>query len=476
MNSGSGSAGCAPKRDERIITLDVSARAAAGRYSLRPGVQLLALFLLLCGLCPAPSSAAPFRGGPLLLEVPPADAGPELGFASREEIVAGRWPATLLRKARNQLKTSQTVLLVGRTDPLGPRALNRSLGLQYAAEAARGLASALHVDLARFACASVGEEVRGPPGVTALAWSPPRPEGPKSTRATILEPSSAASPDRLWAFWDRGATQVVWGFEGPDGARTWQLDPSPGSASLVFPARASSTAVGARFPGGGVSVASTPVFQPQEDKGLDLRIEERRSWSARLAGRLTFQSSAPVVWACGIPYPVVGTPNDRFEVEVALRPDGCTAFFQGTDSEGRVQTGPPLALPAGEGRPPDLIAVLVWLANGADLNLHAWSGARHTQPQDPDDAFSSTAVPGVRLLFDGDETRPASVLLAIGADSLELDVQCHVDRGGAGTIAWLYLLSHPGDPLRERSRLVGPRFLSSHPLRSRWPAARWKEE
>jgi hypothetical protein len=435
--------------------------------------------LLLALALPASAGAAPspsFRGGPAVLDQIPAGRGDALGAVSVEEALKGKWPQELLGRLQANLAQGRAVLLVGHTDPVGPRALNRSLGLQYAAEASRRLARELGVDLSRFACASEGEEGPGKPGVTAFAL--PASVSPLAMqRVTLLEPvGTGASCGRLWGFWDQEGTGAEWALSGPEGETVWEADPGQAAVSVPCPPRASRAALGVAFPGEGPRVAGSDQPPAPEEPALALRLTGQGAWVAHLTGRLPSGWHNAVVWAGGVPYPVLPGQEGRFEADVVLMPAAGRAYAQALDPVGRLAVGPVLALPDGEGDPPGLIAVLVWEAGEADLDLHGWSGERHTHPQDPDAAFSQTAVPGARLLFDGDGGRPASALAASGVESLDLEAQCYSDLGGEGSRAWLYVLAHPGDPLRERRRVLGPRRLSGRAVEVRWPILSWKGE
>jgi hypothetical protein len=136
---------------------------------------------------------------------------------------------------------------------------------------------------------------------------------------------------------------------------------------------------------------------------------------------------------------------------------------------GRTAVGPTSPLPDGSGKPPNLLAVLVWEGAGVDLDLHAWEGSRHTHSQDSDATFSSTAVPETALLFDGGPDSRASALAVWGDRDPSVEVRCYSDMGGAGARALLFVVEHPGDPFASRYRIVGPRRLSERPLETRWP-------
>jgi hypothetical protein len=202
---------------------------------------------------------------------------------------------------------------------------------------------------------------------------------------------------------------------------------------------------------------------------LALRLEEIGPWSVRMTASVPDGYADAVLWCAGIPYAVAAAPAG-VAVRVALLPEGNEAYLQATSRGGGVAVGPILQLPDGFGDPPDLLAVLVWDGGDVDLDLHAWAGDRHTHPQDPDADFSSGAVPGTRLLFDGGTEARASALAAWRVPNLSLEVRCYSDFGRVGANALLFIAEHPGDPLTSRYRILGSRKLSERPLEARWPA------
>lgn len=443
---------------------------------MRHPSRVLALLVVLVAPVWAGAGPSAFRGGPEVLDRLPAGQPAALGAVSVEQALTGRWPGDLLTRLRAHLAKGGAVLLVGHTDPVGPRSLNRSLGLQYAAEASRRLARELGADLSRFACASEGEEGASRPGVVAFPWAGPTP-APAAERVTLLEPvGTGAAMGRLWGFWEPGGTDALWAVSGADGDAVWGADVARVLVSVACPPRATRVALGVAFPEGGPQVARSDQPLAREEPRLSVQLEGREAWVAHLRGKFPSGWTDAVVWAEGIPYPVEPGPEGRFETDVVLMPSAGRAYVQGLDRSGQLTVGPVLPLPEGEGDPPDLLAVLVWEAGQADLDLHGWSADRHTDPQDPDAAFSRTAVPGARLLFDGDGGQPASALEARGVEALELEAHCYSDLGGDGTRAWLYTVEYPGDPLRERRRVLGPRHLSGRAVEVRWPILSWKGE
>lgn len=132
--------------------------------------------LLAAALCAPPGALgapAGFHAGPAVLDAPPAPLGEPLAVAGADAALKGQWPADALGRLKGQLEGGGGLLLVGRTDPVGPRSLNRALGLQWAADAGRLLARALGAAPSQIACASRGEEDGNRPGVAVYPWTPP---------------------------------------------------------------------------------------------------------------------------------------------------------------------------------------------------------------------------------------------------------------------------------------------------------------
>lgn len=399
----------------------------------------------------------------------------ELGTLGFRDVLGGGWPSELAARVRQAAAEGRSVLLVGRTDAFGPRALNRSLGLQYAVQAARGASAALGLDLSVFSCASVGEEGLPEPGVEVFSWEAPPVRAVGSGRVTILEPAgNSASGGRFWSFWELGGAPVLWGAASAQGALVWELNRFASPVSLPLSAAATQAALGVWYPPGEAETASVEHPALRAEPSLRLRFEPLESWAVRLTGSVPAGYGDPTVWVCGIPYPAAQGADGHFTVDAALLGRNNRAFLQAVDPYGRAAFGPWVDLPDGEGTQPDALAVLVWEGKDTDLDLAAWSGTRRTDPQDPDGAFSPRAVPGVRLLFDGDGSRPASALYLRGGADLELEVNCYSDLGGTGSVAWLYVVFHPGDPLRQRGKVLGPRQLSGRAVELRWPALTWK--
>lgn len=419
----------------------------------------------------ASAGAEEFRGGPVVIPLPPAPSLERpLGFAPWGDVRAGRWPEGFAEGVRAALEREGGVLLVGRTDPVGPGALNDSLGLQYAVRAAALLAAASAREIWRFACASAGEDASGPSGVTAFAWAPPPAAGRSPSPVLVLDPA----PDlprgaRLWSLWREGGQAALWSFTAGEAEQVW--GPGPGSRQVFvsLPGRAEEAAVGAQYAGTGPAVVAVRPAPAREEPGLRLAVEEAEDGWARLGATVPEGFSMVQVWAAGVPYPVAPRAGGAAGVRVALLPGENRAYLQATDARGRVAVGPEVALPPLRGQPPVRLTVLVWEGDGVDLDLHAWSGPSHTHPQDPDAAFSARAAPHTRLLFDGDAAAPASALASWAPEEEDLEVWCYSDLSGAGARAWVYRIDRPDDRLEHRRTLHGPRRISANPLEARWP-------
>jgi len=417
----------------------------------------------------APAAAQEFRRGPSILAGEPP-AGAAVATVRWEEVRSGRWPDGFLPAVEKALGEAGGVLFVGHTDPVGPSALNESLGLQYAVRTAQLVHRALGGETWRLACLSAGESPAAPPGVAAYPWPPPPPASRPPTGVLILDPA----PDlprggRLWALWEAGPELAAWWAEGRSGTGPWETVAETPQVLAPLPPRGSVLAVGTQTPGEAPRVAAVEMGPAVEDPSLGLEVNAAEAWWVRVRPRLPRGVQEARVWCGGIPYPVALREGRPVEVSVALLPGENRAYLEAIDAKGRVLVGPEVPLPEGRGEPPSVVAVVVWEGAGVDLDLHGWVGSRHTHPQDPDPAFSARAAPGTRLLFDGGADGRASALAAWHADELDLEVWCYSDLTGGGARAWLYRLDNPGDPLASRRRLFGPKQLSEAPLETRWP-------
>ncbi|MEW6489367.1 MAG: hypothetical protein AB1578_15805 [Thermodesulfobacteriota bacterium] len=419
----------------------------------------------------ASAGAEEFRRGPVVIPLPPPPALERpLGFAPWGDVRAARWPEGFEAGLGAALEREGGVLLVGRTDPVGPGALNDSLGLQYAVRAAALLAAGTSRETWRFACASAGEDASGPPGVTAFAWAPPPAVARSPSPVLVLDPAPQLPRGAwLWSLWREGGQASLWSLAAGEGEQIW--GPGPGSRQVFvpLPGRAEEAAVGAQYAGTGSAVVTVRPAPAREEAGLGLAVAEVEDWWARLRPTVPQGFSGVHVWAGGVPYPVALRAGGAADVRVALLPGENRAYLQALDARGRVAVGPAVAVPTVRGEPPVRLTVLVWEGDGVDLDLHAWAGPAHTHPQDPDAAFSARAAPGTRLLFDGDGAGRASALASWAQEEEELEVWCYSDLSGGGARAWVYRIDRPEDRLELRRTLHGPRRMSTNPLEARWP-------
>jgi len=417
----------------------------------------------------APAAAQEFRSGPSILAGSPP-TGVALATAGWAEIRSGRWPDGFLSAVETALRETGGVLFVGHTDSVGPNALNESLGLQYAVRTAQLVHRAVGGENWRLACLSAGESSAAPPGVDAYPWVPPTPVSRPPTGVLILDPA----PDlprggRLWALWEAGPELAAWWADEGHVPGPWETVAETPQVLAPLPPRANALAVGTQTPGEAPKAAAVEIGAATEEPSLGLEVEAAESWWVRVRPSLPRGVQEARVWSAGIPYPVTLRDGRPVEVSVVLLPGENRAYLEVLDVSGRVLVGPEVVLPEGRGEPPSLVAVVVWEGGGVDLDLHGWVGSRHTDPQDPDPAFSPRAAPGTRLLFDGSADGRASALAAWHAEDLDLEVWCYSDLAGRGARAWLYRIDSPGDPLASRRRLFGPRRLSEAPLEIRWP-------
>jgi hypothetical protein len=431
---------------------------------------LCAALIALAVSCFFPEARAEFQKGPLLVDTLPAERGSPVIWTGRKVLVRETLPSTLVAAVKECLDSGKTILLVGHTDAVGPRVLNRSLGMQYAVDTAHRLAQKLGVGPWRFICASQGEEDGKPEGgVEVFAWMPAAPvplEPPNPMRILSPTPGGVTTPV-LWAMWDYEVGDIVWGRVEDGVLGMWQIETPEAVLHLPFPARSLNSAIGGVFPDGRF-LHEGRWTEPPVDPLLTMSVEALETGWARLAGRLPPEYRSLTVWAGGIPYPAI-VEGGKYEVNVARYVEGMPTYAQASDEKGNTVVGPLLRLPAGAEQSPRLIAVLTWQGEGADLDLHGWSDSGHTQPTDPDPRVSRTAARGVRLLFDGDARHPVSALWVDDPKNLEVEVHCFNDFGG-GAEAFLYVIENPADPVMRKGRIIGPRKLSMSLLQERWPA------
>jgi len=416
----------------------------------------------------AAAAAQEFRPGPSMLTggAPP---GAPVATATWEEVRSRQWSTGSLPAVEKALRRAGGVLFVGRTDPVGPRALNDSLGLQYAVRAAHLVHRALGGEPWRLACASAGESVS--PGVDVFPWTPPSPALHDPSEVLILDPvPNLPRGRRLWALWRPGASLAGWSADEGPVPSPWEAVAGRSQVLAPLPGRAAALSVGIQDPKKAPEVAEVGIVAAREEPSLTLDVEAGEAWWARVLPSVPKGTREATVWSSGIPYPVTLRDGRAAEVSVALFPGANRAYLEVLDAAGKTLVGPEVMLPEGRrGEPPTLLVLVVWEGDQVDLDLHAWAGSRHTHPQDPDPAFSHRAVPGTRLLFDGSGDGRASALAVWGTDDLELEVWCYSDLTGRGGRAWVYRIDHPGDPLASRRRLYGPRRMSEVPLEVRWP-------
>ncbi|MDF1551875.1 MAG: hypothetical protein P1P84_02380 [Deferrisomatales bacterium] len=408
-----------------------------------------------------------------MFDPPPPGVGDELGFVSRADSEAGRWPDGVLQRVRAELAAGGGVLALGQTDPIGPQSLNHSLGLQLAAQSARRLATELGAEATRFAAASRGEVADQTPGVRLHAWRPPASQRGPVGRLAVLEPlPGVAGRGRFWGVWQGDSERVLWAHGGEESPLLWEVPPHDRVLRLAVPSRAAVAALAGNLSGGAREAQQVEVPAPREDPALRLRLAAVEPGWVRARVHVPEGYRQPLVWAGGIPYRLV--PDIGGEAEVALARVGADtrAYVQALGPRGDAVVGPPLHLPDDGALLADFVVVLVWSGDGVDLDLHAWDGSHHTHQGSPDAAYSDAAVSGVRLLFDGDAWQPASAVAGWGRRPPELSAQCYSDLGRSGAVAWFYVVDYPEDPLRESRRILGPRRLSEIPTEARWPVLR----
>lgn len=412
-----------------------------------------------------------FRSGPVVLADFTAPNEEPIGVIDWESVAGNDFKVKDLRLIRDALNSHGGVLLAGRTDSMGPASLNKSLGLQYALNAAEALSGELSAELWRFSCASLGEVAGEQPGIVVYPFQPKMDHPGTLDRlfVKLAPPKHSGDSADLYAFWARGAIEVLLGVDGDGGTLVWELSSLENPVYLPFSVYSTNIALGAGYGDGSAYSADLRPPHAVNDDSLRLRLDHEEGWTAHLVAEIPKGYASAVAWVSGIPY-FVGTPVEgRADIEAALMPNGNTAYLQAIDPRGGVVAGPVVALPDGPTKSPELLAVLIWENEAVDLDLHAWSDGGHTFQEDPDSELSADAVPGTRLLFDGNGFKKASALLAWKAEGFSLDARCFGAMGGGGTRAWIHLISYPGDPLRQRHRLLGPRRMSERPLEQRWP-------
>ncbi len=422
--------------------------------------------VLLAG--PWARAAVPWR--PTVLDaVPPRLPDPvaATGIPSPD----GPLPAPFREAVRRALAQGGGVLLVGRTDAVGPRELNRALGLEYARAAAFSLAQELAVSPGRFGCTSAGETGEGTAGVVAVPWPPPEPPETEPRPVALLLPAGDGPARELWAVWAAGG-RVVFSDAVKGGVKPrvpWQVPAPPGVVRLPLSARATRVAVAAGDRAQWHDAAVSPVPASRDDR-LSLSVVTGSAWTVRLTGVLPPGYARPRVWAGGIPYPLEAGPDGRVAGAVVRAGRPIRAWLEADGPGGEPAAGPPVAVEAGQGPWPSVLAVLVWEDGAVDLDLHLWEGSAHTRPDAPDPAFAPGAVPGTRVLLDGDGRIRASAVAVWGESRpIQLEAWCFSGLGGRRTRAWVYAIAYPGDPVRERRWVYGPRWLSEAPLERRWP-------
>ena len=448
----------------------------SGEITLQSVLCAAALATVLTLGSASPTRASPFRPGPTVFEELPTDIGDELGFVPRADTAAGRWPPAVLSRAREELSAGGRILVVGQTDPVGPRSLNHSLGLQLAAHAARHLVEELGVEPTRFAAATRGESASRPPGVTLLQWTSPPDTDDQLGHLVVLEPlPGVSSRGRFWGIWKGDAKRVLWAHSRTDDLVVWEVPPHDRVVRLPAPGRSTISALAGDLVEGTLEAQQVEVNPHREDSALRLRVETVEQGWVRARVSVPDGYTRPLVWGGGIPYRLV--PDARGEAEVALARIGAAteAYAQAQAPDGSAVVGPLLRLPDDGARVPNFVAVLVWEGDGVDLDLHAWDGSRHTHLASPDSTYSESAVSGVRLLFDGAAWQPASAVAGWGREPPELSVNCYSDLGGNGAQAWLYVVRHADDPVRLQRLLLGPRHLSERPTQVQWPVLRVAE-
>ncbi len=439
-------------------------------------ITLLALMALF-GCFGGKGFCLELKQGPILLGELPQGLGEPLSSMGNKALIREKLPAPLVKMVAGIVAEGNGVLIVGYTDTVGPRLLNNSLGLQYAVNAANRLSTVTGAPSWLFSCASAGEELGGEEsGISVYAVKLPKeaPRGETNPVSILSPPAGGEVNGRFWSLWEGEVSDVVWGIEDEKGKVTaWRVNGSVTPLELPYPARSVGSALGVGYPD------DNWVFKggwklPEVVEQLTLSVESLDTGSARLSGKLGKGYGDVVVWAGGIPYPA-SIDNGKFEVSVARFENDMEVYAQATDPKGSTVVGPLMTLPRSLADSPKLLAVLTWVGEDIDLDIHAWVGKAHTHPQDPDPAYSSKAAQGTRILFDGDTRTRATALWVDDTTNLEMDVRCFTDLGGGAT-AYMYIVIDPGDPVMRRGLILGPRRLSGEPSESRWPILSLKGE
>lgn len=439
--------------------------------TLRPATLFSALLFLLI----PPAAQALFTPGPHINQDPPRLTASPLATALKREFAGGMVPDALAGLLKEEFRKGNEILVVGRTDSYGPRKLNEMIGLGHAASLTYLLAEKLGVDVSRFQCASEGEK----PDMTEVGFSfyaaepRPVPPVPPPSRVMVVSPEPGGLlSDEFRAIWENDAKAVLWGREEGHGSMFWRIRTPTVPFKMPYPALTGGMAVGAEFGDeNGVGEGTWKTVIP--DSRLTVSLEFLEPGWARLSGRVPPGSRNVVVWSGGIPYPV-NADGGRFDVAVARYSGDLDTYVQAADPRGRVMASAPMRLPPDADGDPAAVAVLIWEGEDVDLDLHAWKSYGHTQPQDPDPLLSASAVPGARLLFDGDGRSRASALRIEDAKDVEIEVRLFSEFG-KGAVATLYVVTDPGDPIMRRGMIIGPRELNGVPKWSRWSALSFRE-
>ncbi len=424
------------------------------------------LFAFLFALFFAASALGAFVSGPVVLDELPQNLAKPSGTLPVRLLNEKKFPQELLGAVNGLISSGKSVLIVGNTDTMGPKLLNRSLGLQYAINAAQKLSAELKIERARFYCASAGELAAKTESVLEIFPynpPPPAPQGPKSA-AMVIEPMpDERLSNKVTFIRASDARNILFATEGEEGLTVWEAESTDVLVAYEFGAKEGQLPFGGTFRG--ENFTRTARFdKTPETPGLSLKIEAVESGYARISGKAPTGIPRVTVWAGPFPYPA-DVENGKFEIYAALLPYPVKAYSQGIDQKGNKSVGPSIEIPADTGEPPALIAVLFWEGAKADLDLHGWRRSGHTQPQDADPTVSPTAAEGVKILFDGEGGRRSSALTAKDPSKLEIEVRCFSDFGD-GANAFLYLLENPGDKLSRTGKIIGPRKILGEG--SRW--------